>query len=100
MLKKFIFYGIHKFITILNTMTSHVHPVHIFVHHLSQHKLQGTVESTHFHIFSWLLSLFSEPEAGGNDSYNDFHYQDAEDSMLVLHKCILRCGCYKWTYEI
>jgi len=87
----------------LNTMTSHMDPVHIFVHHLSQHKLQGTVESTHFHIFSWLLSLFSKPEAGGNDSHNDFHYQYAEDSMLVLHKCIpqgrlcLRCGYYKWT---
>jgi len=35
-----------------------------------------------------LLSLFLKPEAGGNDSYNDFHYQYAEDSMLVLHKCI------------
>jgi hypothetical protein len=35
-----------------------------------------------------LLSLFSKPEAAGNDSYNDFHYQYAEDSVLVLYKCI------------
>lgn len=35
-----------------------------------------------------MLSLFSKPEAGGNDTYNDFHYQCAEDSMLVLGKCI------------
>jgi len=51
-----------------------------------------------------LLPLFSKPEAGGNNTYNDFHYQYAEDSMLVLHECIpsrqvmcLRCGCHKWT---